>query len=197
MTKILPLLALAMGLALTQPPVTALAAQGVPLKIGQKAPELAFNNPQGKTIVLSQINKGRYVLLDFWASWANLARHDDPALVALYNKYSGKTFRNAQNGFTIVSVSVDSDKTRWVSAIQADKLVWPYHMSDLVDWNTGHCVPANTYGVQVIPQAFLIDPTGKIIGVYAAGSLADRDLQTYVVPPKANKVHKQDHLHRA
>lgn len=146
------------------------------IKVGQKAPNLAFKDPHGKKVSLAEVNKGRVVLLDFWASWCAPCRHANPGLVKLYDEYSKKKFKNAKKGFTVVSVSMDKSKDAWVNAINADHLSWPYHMSDLVDWNTGKCVPANTYGIQYIPQAFLLDPTGKVLGKYNTAEQAKSDL---------------------
>ena len=100
------------------------------IKMGQKAPEIAFLNPEGKTLKLSEINKGHYVLLDFWASWCGPCRMANPGLVKLYNDYSNKKFKGGKK-FTVVSVSLDNDKGRWQDAIQKDGLVWSNHMSDL------------------------------------------------------------------
>lgn len=147
------------------------------IQIGQKAPDLSLTSPDGKSLKLSEINKGRYVLLDFWASWCGPCRKANPGLVRMYKEYSNKKFKGAKNGFTVVSVSMDKNKDSWVKAIKQDDLCWPYHMSDLVDWNTGKCVPANTYGIQYIPQGFLIDPQGKIVGKYMAAEEAEKDIK--------------------
>src|SRR5690606_10613692 len=80
------------------------------IEIGQKAADLKYKNPEGKEIQLSKINKGRYVLLDFWASWCRPCRSGNPRLVAIYNKYKDAKFKNAPKGFTIVSVSLDKNK---------------------------------------------------------------------------------------
>jgi thiol-disulfide isomerase/thioredoxin len=130
------------------------------IQVGQKAPELAFDDPSGKKLSLTEINKGRIVLLDFWASWCGPCRRSNPALVKLYNEYKGKAFKNAKNGFTVVSVSLDKTKEAWTQAIQADNLSWPYHMSDLGAWQSK---AAEIYGIQYIPQTFLIGPDGKIL----------------------------------
>ena len=143
------------------------------IKIGQQAPDLSFPSPKGETYKLSEINKGRVVLLDFWASWCRPCRNANPGLVAVYNKYKDKKFKNAKNGFTVVSVSLDQNKTAWVQAIEADKLVWPYHMSDLMQWRSLAC---QIYGLEFIPQAFLLDANGKIVGKYNFGEQAQGDL---------------------
>ena len=118
--------------------------QNTKIEVGQKAPELAYENPQGKVISLSEINKKRVILIDFWASWCGPCRMSNPALVEFYNKYSKKKFKNAKNGFSILSVSLDKAKEPWIQAIEKDKLAWPYHMSDLGGWGSK---AAAEYGV--------------------------------------------------
>jgi len=177
MKKILGVLALFAGMFL---PAGA-QYENNKIHVGMKAPELAYANPEGKVLKLSEINKGRYVLLDFWASWCSPCRRGNPGLVRLYNDYLGKQFDHAANGFTVVSVSMDKDKAAWIEAIQKDGLIWPYHMSDLMDWNSpGGSVAADTYGVTFIPQAFLIDPEGKIIGKYMEAETAIDDIKKVV-----------------
>ena len=175
MKKILTTLALALGII-----VTANAQYSNTLiQIGQQAPELAYPNPEGKTISLSEINKGHYVLLDFWASWCGPCRMSNPGLVKLYNEYSKKKFKGAKKGFTIVSVSLDMRKENWEAAIKKDGLIWPYHMSDLnpQQW---HSAVMPTYGIQYVPQAFLLDPNGKVIGKYNRSEEAENDLKKWV-----------------
>lgn len=147
------------------------------IKIGQTAPELAFSNPEGKVMKLSELNKGHYVLLDFWASWCGPCRASNPGLVKMYNEYSNKKFKGAKNGFTVVSFSLDNNKDRWLDAIKKDGLIWPNHMSDLKQWQSA---ATQLYGLQYIPQCFLIDPSGKIIGKYSRAEEAKADLDKYL-----------------
>jgi thiol-disulfide isomerase/thioredoxin len=150
------------------------------MKVGQKAPELAYPNPEGKVLKLSEINKGRYVLIDFWASWCGPCRMSNPGLVAMYKEYSAKKFKGAKNGFTVLNFSLDSRKDAWIQAIEKDGLFWPNHMSDLNPKQWGSDV-VNSYGVQSIPQAILVGPDGKIAGLYNRSEEARADLDKLVL----------------
>ena len=134
--------------------------------IGQKAPELAFQNPEGKTLKLSDL-KGKVVLIDFWASWCRPCRMENPNVVKAYNKYHEK-------GFEIFSVSLDKDKAAWVNAIKQDGLVWAYHVSDLLYWQSQ---AAQIYGVRSIPATFLIGKDGKIIAKNLRGEALEQALE--------------------
>lgn len=137
--------------------------------IGQPAPEISLPTPDGKMISLSSL-KGKYVLVDFWASWCGPCRKENPNVVSAFNKYKGKNF-------TVLGVSLDSDKDKWMNAIEKDGLTWP-HISDLKGWES---IAARTYNVNSIPANFLIDPQGNIIA---------RDLREEALDAELSKVLK-------
>lgn len=149
----------------------------VGINIGDKAPELKFKSPDGKAIALSEVNKGRYVLIDFWASWCGPCRMENPAVVRAYNNYKDKKFKGGANGFTIYSVSLDRALEPWKVAIEKDKLAWEYHVSDLMWWQSA---AAKLYKVESIPVNFLVDPNGVIIAKGLRGASLEAELAKYV-----------------
>lgn len=118
---------------------------------GSVAPDFTMNDTEGNPFTLSSL-RGKYVLIDFWASWCGPCRGENPNVVAAYNEYKDK-------GFDIIGVSLDRDKDAWLKAIQDDQLTW-HHVSDLKYWQNE---VAQMYGVQAIPHSILLDPDGKII----------------------------------
>ncbi|MAW83983.1 MAG: hypothetical protein CL832_06160 [Crocinitomicaceae bacterium] len=135
------------------------------LEIGDKAPEIALSDVNGKIIKLSSL-KGNVVLIDFWASWCRPCRAENPNVVKLYNKYKNKNF-------TIYSISLDQDRKKWIDAINQDQLSWPNHVSELTGWKS---TPGIQYGVSSIPKTFLIDKDGIIIGYDLRGSTLEKKL---------------------
>ena len=135
--------------------------------IGTEAPEINLAQPDGKPLSLKSL-RGKYVLVDFWASWCGPCRQENPNVVKAYEQFKGQG-----KGFTIYSVSLDQKKENWEKAIAADHLVWPNHVSDLKFWQSA---AAAAYGVQAIPQSFLLDPSGKIIAKNLRGPALEAKL---------------------
>lgn len=135
-----------------------------PVSVGQKAPEFELSTPEGKAVKLSDI-KGKYVLLDMWASWCAPCRAENPNIVKQYNTFKDK-------GFNIISVSLDDNKTAWLKAIKDDKLTWA-HVSDLKKWES---TIVDMYKIDGIPASFLLDPEGKIV----AKNLRGKDLEDFL-----------------
>ena len=119
--------------------------------IGSFAPELTMNDVNDKPFSLSSL-RGKYVLVDFWASWCGPCRGENPNLVAAFNQFKNKNF-------TILGVSLDENKAAWIKAIEKDELSWQ-HISDLKGWGTA---AIGLYKFDGIPYNVLVDPEGKII----------------------------------
>jgi thiol-disulfide isomerase/thioredoxin len=154
------------------------------ITVGEAAPELVYNNPEGKPLKLSEISKNRIVLVDFWASWCRPCRMANPRLVKLYHEYKDKKYKEAKKGFTVLSVSLDESKDKWIAAIAKDSLTWEYHMSDLGGWQSK---TAEQYGVQFVPQAFLV-MNGKVLAKYNNAEEAEADLKKMLKGGKKEKV---------
>lgn len=134
--------------------------------IGKKAPDFTQNDPKGNPVSLSDF-QGKYVLLDFWASWCGPCRQENPNLVKAYAAYNDK-------GFEILGVSLDNKdgKEAWVNAIEKDGLTWT-QVSDLNSWNNE---VARMYGVRAVPQSYLIDPEGVIVAQNLRGEALEEKL---------------------
>ncbi len=138
------------------------------ISVGNMAPDFTLKDTEGNPFSLSSL-KGNYVLIDFWASWCGPCRAENPNVVANYNKYKTKNF-------TILGVSLDEDKNKWLAAIKTDNLIWK-HISDLKGWANEAAV---AYGVQSIPFNLLLDPTGKIIAIDLRGEELGKKLEEEV-----------------
>jgi len=147
----------------------------VGLEVGNLAPEINLNDPNGKSMALSKL-RGQIVLVDFWASWCRPCRMENPNVVSAYRKYKKAKYAKAK-GFTVYSVSLDREKGGWVQAIAVDTLVWKYHVSDLQFWSSK---AAQTYGVQSIPTNWLLDERGVIVARNLRGSNLDLELEKLV-----------------
>lgn len=132
---------------------------------GKQALNFTQQSNKGKAVQLSDY-KGRYVLLEFWASWCGPCRAENPNLVQQYKLYKDK-------GFDVLGVSLDKDKNLWQKAIDKDGLPWT-HVSDLNGWNNE---VAKLYGIRAVPASFLIDPKGMIIAQGLRGEALNKKLE--------------------
>ncbi len=126
--------------------------------IGQTAPDISVVSKSGTTIRLSSL-RGKYVLVDFWASHCGPCRKENPNLLSVYKKYKNTQFKDGK-GFEVFQVSIDKSRSAWISAIQKDGLTFAFQGLDSLGYDSPS---AKKYGIHSIPSNFLIDPKGKII----------------------------------
>ncbi len=132
--------------------------------VGVTAADFVQPDSAGKKIALSSF-RGKYVLVDFWASWCGPCRAESPTLVKAYNKYKGKNFE-------ILSVSLDENRDRWIRAIKDDGYTWP-QVSDLKQANASSLL----FGISSIPFSFLLDPNGVIVARNLRGTELEKKLE--------------------
>ena len=140
---------------------------GLTLGIGKVAPDFEQLGTDQKTNIKLSDLRGKVVLIDFWASWCGPCRKENPNVVKTFAKYK-------DDGFTVMSVSLDTDKEKWLAAIKQDNLTWPNHVSDLRGWNNR---VAGLYDVKSVPFTVLIDQQGKIIKTNLRGEALESELQ--------------------
>jgi len=134
--------------------------------VGKQAPELSLPDVNGKSVSLDSY-KGKYLLVDFWASWCGPCRAENPNVVSIYNQFKGKNF-------AILGVSLDRERDAWQEAIRADHLDWT-HVSDLKFWSSK---AVETFKFNGIPFNVLIDPQGKIIAQGLRGDDLEKELRS-------------------
>ncbi len=135
-----------------------------PLSVGHAAPGFTITGMDGKPVKLSDY-KGKYVMLDFWASWCAPCRQENPNVVKLYNQYKSK-------GLNILGISLDEDKSAWQDAVNIDRLTWQ-HASDLKKFDGA---TERLYHIEAIPSNFIIDPQGNIV----AKNVTGKDLEDFL-----------------
>lgn len=136
--------------------------------IGNIAPDFTQTDTAGVNVSLHDF-KGKYVLIDFWASWCKPCRRENPFVIQAFNKYKDK-------GFTIISVSLDAPgwKDKWLNAIHQDGIGGWTHLSDLNFWDNA---VSKLYGIRSIPMNFLVNPKGIIVAKELRGEALENTLQ--------------------
>ena len=135
------------------------------VQVGSEAPDFTLPDVEGNPVSLSSF-RGKYVLVDFWASWCPDCRKENPNIVAAWEKYQNKNF-------AVLGVSLDRNREQWLAAIEKDNLTWT-QVSDLKFWSSDAAV---LYCIRWIPMSFLIDPEGKIVAVGLEGEALHNKLE--------------------
>ncbi|MDP4282268.1 MAG: TlpA disulfide reductase family protein [Bacteroidota bacterium] len=146
--------------------------------LGKQAPDFTLNDTTGKPVTLSSL-RGKYLLVDFWASWCSSCRAENPNVVKVYQAYKYK-------GFDILGVSFDKDRSHWINAIKADGLTW-IQISDLKGWDNQ---AGRLYGILSIPSNVLLDKDQKIIARNLQGEDLQKKLAELLGPPSTTPNHK-------
>lgn len=133
--------------------------------VGQPALDFALDDPNGNPVAISSF-RGKYLLIDFWASWCRPCRVENPNVVKLYNDFNHK-------GFEIIGVSFDRDRDQWLSAIKDDQLTWT-HVSDLKYWDS---MAGKLYAINSIPATILLDREGTIVAKNLRGDALRKKLE--------------------
>ena len=136
------------------------------LKAGKKAPAFKLPTPEGKMVSLSDF-KGKYVVIDFWASWCPDCRKENPGLVKIHGKYAPK-------GVAFIGISFDTDREAWLRGIESDSLRWT-QVSSLEKWK--ETTISKNYGINWIPTFYLINKKGRVIGAFITAESLENALE--------------------